>query len=94
MEYFNDFKIISHLIEKRSKKLFKKYNFYYNYLINNKIAIRIKDLKITGADLKSNFPKIKEKNYKEILSKLLDAVFDGLVKNENKDLLEATLKLI
>ncbi|MBO4412417.1 MAG: CCA tRNA nucleotidyltransferase [Clostridia bacterium] len=94
MEYFNDFKIIAELLEKRSKKLFKKYNFYYNYLINNKIPIRIKDLKITGADLKQNFPKLKEKNYNEILTKLLDAVFDGRIKNEKKDLLEATLKLI
>ena len=67
---------------------------YTVYLINNKIPIRIKDLKITGTDLKQNFPKLKEKNYKDILTKLLDAVFDGLVKNEKQDLLDATLKLI
>lgn len=94
MEYFDDFKIIAALLEKKSKKLYKKYNFYYNYLKNNKIAIRIKDLKISGADLKANFPKLKEKLYKEYLTKLLDAVFDGLIKNEKQELLEAVQKLI
>ena len=94
MEYFDDFKIIAALLEKKSKKLYKKYNFYYNYLKNNKIAIRIKDLKISGADLKANFPKLKEKSYKEYLTKLLDAVFDGLIKNEKQELLEAVQKLI
>ena len=93
MEYFDDFKIISHLIEKKSKKIHKKYNFYYNYLKNNKVPIRIKDLKITCADIKSDFPKIKEKNYKEILSKLLDAVFEGRIKNDKTELLEAIKKI-
>ena len=93
MEYFDDFKIISKLIEKKSKKIYKKYNFYYNYLKNNKVPIRIKDLKIAGADIKANFPKIKEKNYKEILAKLLDAVFEGRIKNEKTELLDSINKL-
>ena len=94
MEYFDDYKIISALLAKKSKKLHKKYDFYYNYLKNNKIAIRIKDLKINGNDLKEHFPKLKDKFYKEYLTKLLDAVFDGLLKNEKKDLLEAVQKLM
>lgn len=94
MEYFDDFKIISALLEKKSKKLYKKYNFYYNYLKNNKIAIRIKDLKINGNDIKINFPKIKEKNYKEYLTKLLEAVFDGRIKNNKNDLIVALSKII
>ena len=91
---FDDYKIISALLAKKSKKLHKKYDFYYNYLKNNKIAIRIKDLKINGNDLKEHFPKLKDKFYKEYLTKLLDAVFDGLLKNEKKDLLEAVQKLM
>ncbi len=94
MEYFDDYKIISALLAKKSKKLHKKYDFYYNYLKNNKIAIRIKDLKINGNDLKEHFPKLKDKFYKEYLTKLLDAVFDGLLKNEKNDLLEAVQKLM
>ena len=94
MEYFDDYKTISALLAKKSKKLHKKYDFYYNYLKNNKIAIRIKDLKINGNDLKEHFPKLKDKFYKEYLTKLLDAVFDGLLKNEKKDLLEAVQKLM
>lgn len=94
MEYFDDFEIISQLLEKKSKKIFKKYSFYFNYLKTNKIAIRIKDLKISGADLKQNYPKIKEKEYKTILQKLLDAVFDGKIKNEKKELVESVSKLI
>lgn len=94
MEYFDDFKIISALLEKKSKKIHKKYSFYYNYLKNNKIAIRIKDLKISGNDIKTHYPKVKEKNYKEILTKILDAVFDGKVKNEKQDLLDAVSKLV
>ncbi len=94
MEYFDDFEIIKELLEKKSKKIFKKYNFFYNYLKNNKIAIRTKDLKVNGADIKKHFPKIKEKEYKNILTKLLDGVFDGIIKNEKKELLEGVKKLI
>lgn len=93
MEYFDEFKIISKLLEKKSKKLYKKYSFYYNYLKNNKIPIRIKDLKLSCADIKSSFPKIKEKSYKDLLAKLLDAVFEGRIKNDKTELLEAIKKI-
>lgn len=93
IKYFDDFKIISNLLEKKSKKIFKKYDFFYNYLINNKIPIRIKDLKISGADIKENFPKIKEKYYKAILTELLIRVFDGLIKNEKEILLNEVSKV-
>ncbi len=93
IKYFDDFKIISNLLEKKSKKIFKKYDFFYNYLINNKIPIRIKDLKISGADIKENFPKIKEKYYKAILTELLIRVFDGLIKNEKEILINEVSKV-
>lgn len=93
MKYFEDFKVISRLLEMKSKKLYKKYNFFYNYLINNKVAIRIKDLKINGQDLKENFPKIKEKYYNAILTELLSQVFDGKIKNEKETLLGEVAKV-
>lgn len=93
IEYFEDFPIISQILEKKSLKLFKKYNFFYNYLKNNKIPIRLKDLKITGLDIKNKYPKIKEKYYTVILTQLLSMVFDGLIKNEKEALLEAVAKI-
>lgn len=93
IEYFDDYPIISQLLEKKSPKIQKKYDFFYNYLINNKIPIRIKDLKISGLDIKKRYPKIKEKYYKVILTELLSMVFDGLVKNEKGALLEAVSKV-
>ena len=93
IKYFEDFKIISNLLEKKSKKIYKKYNFFYNYLINNKIAIRIKDLKINGNDIKQEYPKIKEKYYSVILTELLSRVFDGAIKNERDILIKEIAKV-
>lgn len=86
-KYFNNFKTIANLIRKKSKGLYKKYNFFYNYLINNKVAIQIKDLAIKGADIKSSFPKIPAKRYSYILNELLSKVFDGVIKNNKQVLL-------
>lgn len=93
MEYFDDFKIIREFLYRKSKNIYLKYNFFYNYLINNKIPIRIKDLKISGKDIKEKFPKIKEKYYKTILSDLLSRVFDGTLKNDKKILIEEIEKV-
>mgnify|MGYP005757004365 FL=1 len=93
INYFDDFKIISDLLEKKSKKIYRKYNFFYNYLINNKVPIRLKDLKINGQDIKEKYPKIKEKYYKVILTELLSRVFDGALKNERDVLLEEVSKV-
>lgn len=93
MHYFDDFNIISNLLEKKSKKIYKKYNFFYNYLKNNKIPIRLKDLKISGSDIKEKYPKIKEKYYKVILTELLSRVFDGTIKNQKAILLEEVSKI-
>jgi tRNA nucleotidyltransferase/poly(A) polymerase len=93
IEYFDDFKIIREFLYRKSKKIYSKYNFFYNYLINNKIPIRIKDLKISGKDIKEKFPKIKEKYYKTILADLLDRVFDSVLKNDKKTLIEEVEKV-
>lgn len=88
INYFEDFKTISELLIHKSKKIYQKYNFFYNYIKNNKVPIRIKDLKITGPDIKTKYPKIKDKYYKTILTELLSKVFDGVIKNEKEALLE------
>lgn len=93
MEYFDDFKTIREFLSVKSKRIYGKYNFFYNYLINNKIAIRIKDLKINSRDIGKNFPKIKEKYHTPILSQLLNRVFDGTLKNEKRILLEEVDKI-
>lgn len=93
MEYFEDFKNIRDFLKVKSKKIYSKYNFFYNYLINNKVPIRIKDLKISGKDIKENYPKIKEKYYNTILTDLLSRVFDATLKNEKNVLLEETGKI-
>ena len=70
-----------------------KYNFFYHYLINNKVPIRLKDLKIGGAEIKANYPKIKEKYYTTILTELLSRVFDGSIKNEKNELIAEIAKV-
>ena len=75
------------------KKIYKKYDFFYNYLKNNRIPIRLKDLKINGLDIKTKYPKIKDKYYKVILTELLSKVFDGAIRNEKELLLEEVGKI-
>ncbi|MDD4110612.1 MAG: hypothetical protein PHS54_03560 [Clostridia bacterium] len=93
IEYFEDFKLIREFLRIKSKKIYQKYNFFYNYLINNKISIRIKDLKINGKDIKENYPKIKEKYYSPILTQLLSRVYDATLKNEKEVLIEEVGKI-
>lgn len=94
LRHFEDFEIIVQLLEKKDKKIAKKYDFFYHYLINNKIPIRIKDLKISGQDIKKTFPNVAEINYKYILQLLLERVFDGFVVNDKIELLEEIRKII
>lgn len=87
-KYFNNFPQILPLIKAKSTNLAKKYNFFYKYLINNKIAIQIKDLDIKGADIKKKYPNIPQRRYSYILNELLSKVFDGVIKNSKQSLLE------
>ncbi len=87
-KYFNNFPEILPLIKLKSLNLSKKYNFFYKYLVNNKIAIQIKDLDIRGTDIKRNFPNIPQRRYTYILNELLSKVFDGAVRNNKQSLLE------
>lgn len=93
IEYFDDFNIIREFLHVKSKFIYQKYNFFYNYLINNKIPIRVKDLKISGKDIKENFFSIKQKYYTPILMQLLSRVYDATLKNEKEILLEEVEKI-
>ncbi|MEG1499721.1 MAG: hypothetical protein RR400_01440 [Clostridia bacterium] len=90
--YFNNFEIIREIIKKNNKKVFKKYNFFYKYLLNNKVAIQIKDLSIKGSDIKNKYPKIPAKRFGFILNELLSKVFDGEISNEKNKLLKEVEK--
>ena len=87
-KYFNYFSKIAPLIKKKSTKIYKKYNFFYKYLINNKIAIQVKDLEIKGSDIKKIYPNIPQRRYSYILNELLSKVFDGAVENTKQRLIE------
>lgn len=87
-KYFNNFPTIAMLLKKQSVKLYKKYNFFYKYLVNNKIAIQVKDLDIKGSDIKRNYPDIPQRRYSYILNELLSKVFDGAIINKKDKLLE------
>lgn len=90
-KYFNSFPQISKMLEKGSQYVFRKYNFFYKYIIKYKVPVQIKDLKINGNDIKTNFSNIQEKRYKYILTDLLNKVFRAQLDN-NKDCLLAEVK--
>ena len=87
-KYFDNFNIIREYLKYTNRKLFEKYNFFYRYLLNQKIPVRIKDLCIDGNDIKKAYPKIKEKDIGAILKRLLDEVFENEVENEKVSLLK------
>lgn len=89
--YFSSFGQIARILEKSSKYIYRKYNFFYRYIIKYKVPIQIKDLKISGKDIKANYPNISEKKYSFILTDLLNKVFRAEIDN-NKDCLLAEVK--
>lgn len=88
-KYFNNFPQIHLLLNKKSKYLANKYQFFYKYIISHKLVVTIKDLKINGEDIKNKYPNVKPNRYKAILESLLSDVFDGLVNNEKNELIKA-----
>ena len=87
IKYYDNFDKIGKLLAKENIFLFNKYDFFYKYLTNYHVPIRIKDLKITAQDIKKIKPKLNEKNYDEILNSLLIKVFDGEVENDRDKLI-------
>ncbi len=88
-KYFDNFPIICQLINKKSKLLSMKYEFFYKYIISHKLVISIKDLQITGDDIKKHYPEVNPKRYKAILESLLSDVFDCKLINNKKELIAA-----
>lgn len=88
-KYFNNFPDIYQLLVYKSKYLASKYMFFYKYIIQHKLIISIKDLKISGDDLKVYYPQVKPNRYKAIFDSLLSDIFDGTLNNEKKELISA-----
>ena len=87
LKYFEYWPQISSLVACKSKGLETKYNFFYQYIIEHKLAIKVADLAIDGNDIKKKFKTLDKRKYKHILSDLLSKVFDGELKNEKEELL-------
>lgn len=88
-KYYNNFPSIYMLLVCRNKYLANKYQFFYKYIISHKIVVSVKDLKITGEDIKKRYPSVKQSRYKPILESLLSDIFDGKLSNEKEELLQA-----
>lgn len=88
-KYFNNFPDIYELLVYKSKYLASKYMFFYKYIIQHKLIISVKDLKISGEDLKVHFPQVKPNRYKAIFESLLSDIFDGTLNNNKKELISA-----
>lgn len=88
-KYFDNFPTIFLLINKKSKFLALKYEFFYKYIISHRLIISVKELKISGDDIKKHYPSVEPKRYKAILESLLSDVFDCKLNNDNKELVAA-----
>lgn len=91
-KYFDLWGEISLLLEKKSKRLRDGYQFFYEYILEHELAIKIEDLKIKGKDIKENFPNVDRRDYTKILKNLLNKVFDGKIKNEKEILIKEIQK--
>ncbi len=91
-KYFEDWAYIYSLLGCKCKRLQSKYNFFYQYIIEHGLAIKVSDLKIDENDLKTNFESIDKRNYQKILQNLLSKVFDGKISNEKESLLKEVKK--
>ena len=87
-KYYNDWAQIYQLLSGKSKRVLARYNFFYQYIIEHGLVIKVDDLAIDENDIKRNFPDIDRKNYAKILKNLLSKVFDGKVLNKKQELLD------
>ena len=51
--------------------------------------MNVKELKISGDDIKKHYPTVKPNRYNPILESLLSDVFDGKLSNEKDELIQA-----
>lgn len=92
--YYKNFEKIGEILQKTSKKKFKKYNFFYKYINKFKIPIQLKDIKLNGNDLKEHFPELPKKRYSYVLEEVFNLVFELKAKNEKKELLKEVEKIV
>ena len=91
-KYFEFWSEISSLLEKKSKRVRSRYQFFYDYILEHNLAIKPEDLKIKEKDIKENFPGIDKRDYVKILRSLLNKVFEGKIKNEKEILISEIQK--
>lgn len=87
-KYFDNFDIIGDFLQKKSRILFNKYNFFYKYIKNYNVPIRVKDLVVDGDTIKKYKPKMPEKYIGMLLRELLDKVFTNEIQNTEEDLIK------
>lgn len=92
-KYFDNFNVIREYLKYTNKKLYEKYNFFYRYILNQKIPVRVKDLNIDGNDIKKALPKLEDKKINGILKQLLDSVFENEISNEKSDLIKEVKRI-
>lgn len=86
-KYFENWAGIFPLLGAKSKHVQNKYNFFYRYIIEHNLIIKLSDLKIDEATIAKNFKSIDKRNYNRILWNLLSKVFDGKLANDKNSLL-------
>ena len=87
LKYFDNFEEIGKYISSKHPFLFNKYNFFYKYLVNNHVPIRVRDLQVNGDDIKKYKSRMPEKYYGKLLKELLSRVFDGEINNTREELI-------
>ena len=87
-KYFDHFEEIYKILYQKSKLTAQKYHFFYKYIINHKLVVKVSDLKVSNKDLAKNFPSLPEKSYNIILNMVLTDVFEGKYPNENERILK------
>ncbi len=87
-KYFDNFETIFELINQKSKILALKYQFFYKYIISYHLVIKQSDLCVNSKDLKTHFPSLPQKLYKDVFDAVLSDVFDGKYPNEKDVILD------
>ena len=87
-KYYDNFETIGEFLIKTSRSIFNKYNFFYKYIQNYNIPIRVKDLAVDGDVVKKYKPKMPEKYIGALLKELLDKVFTNEIQNTPEELIK------
>ena len=91
-QHFENWAYIYPLLGCKSKHTQSKYNFFYQYIIEHNLTIKLDDLAIDETDIQTSFSEIDKRSFQRILKNLLSKVFDGKIKNEKQILLDEIKK--